>query len=70
MMRTKLFGFAILPCGCLVNRYREGADAAEITYVSEKGLDCLWPSHRPNQPVVATSLAKAHTVKTRAPAGA
>ena len=57
-MRTKLFGFAVLPCGCVINRYREGADGAEVAYVEEKGLDCLWRRHRANKPVIAEFVPK------------
>jgi hypothetical protein len=55
---VRLLGFATLPCGCLIGRYREVASERELTYVEEKGTACPVHQHRRN-----------HTVAAMAPAG-
>ena len=56
-MRVKLFGFTVLPCGCLTSRYREAGSNDEL-YVEEHGPRCL--RHQDPQPALddhATGLA-------------
>jgi len=57
MSLVRLLGFATLPCGCVIGRYREVASDREITYVEEKGTTCSVHQHRRN-----------HTVAVPAPA--
>jgi len=45
---VRLLGFANLPCGCVVGRYRELATSREVIYVEEKGKGCSSHGHRRN----------------------
>ena len=53
MSVVRLLGFATLPCGCVVGRYRDVASARELVYVEEKGVVCESHAHRRNQTVTA-----------------
>ncbi len=51
MSVVRLLGFATLPCGCVVGRYRDVGSTREITYVEEKGASCESGAHRRNHTV-------------------
>ncbi|MGE0460980.1 MAG: hypothetical protein AB7Q16_06390 [Vicinamibacterales bacterium] len=51
MSVVRLLGFATLPCGCVVGRYRDVASTREVVYVEEKGAACESPAHRRNHTV-------------------
>ena len=51
MSLMRLLGFATLPCGCVVGRYREAPTRREIVYVEEKGPACGESAHRRNHTV-------------------
>jgi hypothetical protein len=51
MSVVRLLGFATLPCGCVVGRYRDVGSTREITYVEEKGAACESAAHRRNHTV-------------------
>jgi len=51
MSVVRIIGFATLPCGCVVGRYRDVASRREVAYVEEKGLSCDSPAHRRNHTV-------------------
>lgn len=65
MSVVRLIGFATLPCGCVVGRYRDVASTREVVYVEEKGVGCESYAHRRNQIVTpererfASSIANA-----------
>jgi hypothetical protein len=48
MTLVRLLGFATLPCGCVVGRYREVPTRREVVYVEEKGPRCGEGAHRRN----------------------
>lgn len=52
MSLVKCLGFATLPCGCVIGRYREVASRREIVYVEEKGPSCEVHGHRRNHTVM------------------
>lgn len=51
MSVVRLLGFATLPCGCVVGRYRDLGSTREVTYVEEKGAACDSHAHRRNHTV-------------------
>jgi hypothetical protein len=51
MSVVRLLGFATLPCGCVVGRYRDVGSTREVVYVEEKGVACESHAHRRNQTV-------------------
>jgi hypothetical protein len=53
MSVVRLIGFATLPCGCIVGRYRDRASTREVVYVEEKGAACEAHAHRRNHTVSA-----------------
>jgi hypothetical protein len=53
MSVVRLIGFATLPCGCVVGRYRDLASTREVVYVEEKGPGCEAHAHRRNHTVSA-----------------
>jgi hypothetical protein len=53
MSVVRLIGFATLPCGCVVGRYRDLASTREVVYVEEKGSGCEAHAHRRNHTVSA-----------------
>ncbi len=53
MSVVRLLGFATLPCGCVVGRYRDVGSTREIVYVEEKGTGCDSHAHRRNHTVSA-----------------
>jgi hypothetical protein len=53
MSVVRLLGFATLPCGCVVGRYRDVGSTREIVYVEEKGAGCQSHAHRRNHTVTA-----------------
>ena len=53
MSVVRLIGFATLPCGCVVGRYRDRASTREVVYVEEKGPGCETHAHRRNHTVSA-----------------
>lgn len=57
MSLVRLLGFATLPCGCVVGRYRELATNREVAYVEEKGQGCDAHAHRRNHTVQAGRAA-------------
>jgi hypothetical protein len=59
MSLVRLLGFATLPCGCVVGRYRELATNREVAYVEEKGQCCDAHGHRRNHTIQATRAAVA-----------
>jgi hypothetical protein len=48
MSLVRLLGFATLPCGCVLGRYREVPTRRELSYVEEKGPRCCDGTHRRN----------------------
>lgn len=48
MSLVRLIGFTTLGCGCVTGKYREVATHREVTYVEEKGTDCVNHAHRRN----------------------
>jgi len=56
MSLVRLLGFATLPCGCVVGRYRELATNREVAYVEEKGQCCDAHTHRRNHTVQAERI--------------
>jgi hypothetical protein len=48
MSLVRLIGFTTLACGCVTGKYREVATHREVTYVEEKGVECLHQGHRRN----------------------
>jgi len=67
MSVVRLLGFATLPCGCVVGRYRDIGSTREITYVEEKGASCDSHAHRRNQTVTPERERFAAVVPTIAP---
>ena len=57
MSLVRLLGFATLPCGCVVGRYREVATNREVAYVEEKSPSCDRHSHRRNHTIPADRLS-------------
>lgn len=53
MSVVRLLGFATLPCGCVVGRYRDVGSTREVVYVEEKGAGCESHAHRRNHTVSA-----------------
>jgi hypothetical protein len=53
MSVVRLLGFATLPCGCVVGKYRDVASTREVVYVEEKGVGCESHAHRRNHTVSA-----------------
>ena len=53
MSVVRLLGFATLPCGCVVGRYRDVDSTREAAYIEEKGLGCDSHAHRRNHTVSA-----------------
>lgn len=51
MSVVRLIGFATLPCGCVVGRYRDVGSTREVVYVEEKGVACGSHAHRRNHTV-------------------
>lgn len=54
MSVVRLLGFATLPCGCVVGRYRDVGSTREVSYIEEKGVGCDSHSHRRNHTVSAS----------------
>jgi len=50
---VRLIGFATLPCGCVVGRYRDLGSTREVVYVEEKGPVCDSQAHRRNHTLSA-----------------
>jgi hypothetical protein len=67
MSVVRLLGFATLPCGCVVGRYRDVGSTREITYVEEKGASCDSHAHRRNQTVTRERERFAAVVPPAAP---
>jgi len=59
MSFVRLLGFATLPCGCIVGRYRDLASRRELAYIEEKGRTCEAREHRRNHTVQAPQTAAA-----------
>lgn len=53
MSVVRLLGFATLPCGCVVGRYRDVGSMREVAYIEEKGLGCESHAHRRNHTISA-----------------
>jgi hypothetical protein len=69
MSVVRLLGFATLPCGCVVGRYRDLGSTREVVYVEEKGPSCDSPAHRRNHtvsPVRERFAAVSMTLNVRA----
>jgi hypothetical protein len=66
MSVVRLIGFATLPCGCVVGRYRDVASTREVVYVEEKGVACDSHAHRRNHTVTAERERFASTVAVTA----
>jgi hypothetical protein len=62
MSLVRLLGFTTLACGCVVGRYREVATSREVTYVEEKGVECVQHAHRRNHTIASSRRATATTV--------
>jgi len=56
MSLVRLLGFATLPCGCVIGKYREVATSREIRYVEEKGKTCVSQGHRRNHTISTSRL--------------
>jgi hypothetical protein len=67
MSVVRLLGFATLPCGCVVGRYRDVGSTREVTYVEEKGASCDSHAHRRNQTVTRERERFAAVIPTIAP---
>jgi len=52
MSLVRLLGFRTLECGCVVGLYRELATGREVSYVEEKGADCVLHGHRRNHTIL------------------
>ena len=61
MSLVRLLGFTTLTCGCVTGRYREVGSNREVTYIEEKGNECLSSGHTRNQPVSADRVAHGFT---------
>ena len=62
MSVVRLLGFATLPCGCVVGKYRDVASTREVVYVEEKGPSCESHAHRRNHTVTRERERFASTV--------
>lgn len=62
MSVVRLLGFATLPCGCVVGKYRDVASTREVVYVEEKGAACDSAAHRRNHTVTPERERFAATV--------
>jgi hypothetical protein len=62
MSVVRFLGFATLPCGCVVGRYRDVGSTREFVYVEEKGASCGSHAHRRNHTVSAERERRAATV--------
>lgn len=54
---VRLLGFATLPCGCVVGRYRAMPTRRELQYVEEKGPKCCDHGHRRNHTLRKTPVS-------------
>lgn len=66
MSVVRLLGFATLPCGCVVGRYRELATSREVAYVEEKGPACTSHLHKRNHTLVSPTLARSRSAASDA----
>jgi hypothetical protein len=66
MSVVRLLGFATLPCGCVVGRYRELATSREVAYVEEKGPGCTSHLHKRNHTIASPSLARGRSAASEA----
>ena len=57
MSLVRLLGFATLPCGCVIGRYREMPNRRELHYVEEKGPQCGDHAHRRNHTLRKTPVS-------------
>jgi hypothetical protein len=57
MSLVRLLGFATLPCGCVIGRYRDLATKRELSYVEQKGQSCETQVHRRNHTLTAARSA-------------
>ena len=57
MSLVRLLGFATLPCGCVIGRYRDLATNHELSYVEQKGQSCETQGHRRNHTLPAARTA-------------
>lgn len=62
MSVVRLLGFATLPCGCVVGRYRDVGSTREVAYIEEKGVGCDSHAHRRNHTVSAPSEREARVI--------
>jgi hypothetical protein len=69
MSVVRLLGFATLPCGCVVGRYRDVGSTREIVNVEEKGAACDSHAHRRNH-TVSPDRERYHAVAVSAAAHA
>lgn len=67
MSVVRLLGFATLPCGCVVGRYRDVGSTREIRYVEEKGASCDSHAHRRNHTLSPERERFASAVPANAP---
>ena len=70
MSVVRLLGFATLPCGCVVGRYRDVGSTREIVYVEEKGAGVRQPRPSSQPHGVAAIVSATHAVSVSAAAHA
>jgi hypothetical protein len=68
MSLVRLLGFATLPCGCVIGRYRDLATNHELTYVEQKGECCETHGHRRNHMLPAARTASPAPLEAQAQA--
>jgi hypothetical protein len=68
MSLVRLLGFATLPCGCVIGRYRDLATNHELSYVEQKGQSCETLLHRRNHtlPGARPATPAPHLAEARA----
>lgn len=64
---VRFLGFAVLPCGCRVGRYRDVGSTREVVYVEEKGAGCSSAAHRRNHTIATPRVGGAAASGTAAP---
>jgi len=60
MSLVRLLGFTTLACGCVTGNYREVATHREVTYVEEKGSECMHATHRRNHTLAPARFGASH----------
>jgi len=68
MSVVRLLGFATLPCGCVIGRYRDVGSTREVAYIEEKGTGCDSHAHRRNHTVAPARDREARVAALTIPA--